>query len=315
MFNLLLALITGVVIGWNFHSFFLELNPNPLKILKDTTTIEEISQTTQVAPTILEEKEVQQAIHLTKAPQNILPKITLDKETNTSISTTVINENFYTLLEKNLFSDAMTLYIDAKGTTHSLYQAALLDYFEDTINTEPQLATEQMIEFQELEPKDRRVEEELLHDMQFGDDYTARAMVLLELIKQKNEVPEAYQFQIPLQKVGEHFTVEVEVNNTPIVLLLDTGASITMVNEAKLPLLTLINENVVLSAVGRKINAQLHEADTFSIGEVELEKFQIVSSTFEQEKADGLLGMNFFKEFKFKIDQQTAILHLSQLEE
>jgi predicted neutral ceramidase superfamily lipid hydrolase len=114
MFNLLLTLITGLVIGWNLHSFFMQLNP---------ANILEISPK-EISPKI---------IH--KVQENIKDIKTIEivevKNKNKIIQKkTPINENFYTLLENNHFYDAMTFYIDAEETILSLYRTALLKYFE-----------------------------------------------------------------------------------------------------------------------------------------------------------------------------------------
>jgi clan AA aspartic protease (TIGR02281 family) len=298
MFNLLLTLITGLVIGWNLHSFFMQLNP---------ANILEISPK-EISPKI---------IH--KVQENIKDIKTIEivevKNKNKIIQKkTPINENFYTLLENNHFYDAMTFYIDAEETILSLYRTALLKYFEKKIKIDPQVAVEQMLELQELEPRDSSIDEEKLQHIEYGANYEEQAIVLLELMKQKIDTKQQeYQYKIPLQKLGEHFTIEVEVDSQALTLLLDTGATLTLVNENKLPSsLSIIKENIVLSTAGGKINAKLQEATLFSIADIQLEKFQIVSSSFEQKNADGLLGMNFFKKFKFKIDQEKAILYLSK---
>ncbi|CAA6816614.1 MAG: Unknown protein [uncultured Sulfurovum sp.] len=316
MFNLLIALITGVLIGWNFHAFYTQLNPP--KILKNDINISKLSQEEIIAEPIPQIEPIPKAVEVIKTlpiAKEVVTEKVVTVEKNISQPAILIGENFYTLLKNNLFSDAMTLYIDAKDTKLSLYRVALLEYFEEKIQTNPQIAIEQMLELHELEPKNLKVNEEQLHDIEYNDNPTEQATELLKLIKQIYEKKPAYKHKIPLQKVGDHYSVEVQINDTTLVLLLDTGATLTMVNESKLPLLTILKENIVLTTAGGKINAQLQEADAFNVGNIELSKFQIVSSAFEQEKADGLLGMNFFKKFKFKIDQEKDILHLSSKEE
>ncbi len=45
---------------------------------------------------------------------------------------------------------------------------------------------------------------------------------------------------------------------------------------------------------------------------LELKEFEFVTTPFKQRSADGLLGMNFFKRFKFKIDQEEGVLYLKK---
>jgi clan AA aspartic protease (TIGR02281 family) len=309
MFNLLLALITGLVIGWNFHSFFMQLNP--ANILKNEINIVQLVKE-EIAPNLTPPKqsiqEIQKNIQIRK--KNI-PE-TLNKEQNISTPPIKKTDNFYDFLQNDLFSDAMSLYVDASESKLLIYQTTLLEYFTIKVENNPQEAVEQMLEVQELEPTHTKINVEVLHEIE-DNDYAEKAKILLNLIKKRINTKEEYRHQLPLKKIGEHFIIEVSINNEPLSLLLDTGATLTMINEEKLSSeLTLIKENIVLNTAGGEINAKLQEATTFSIGEIKLENFQIVSSTFEQKDADGLLGMNFFKKFKFKIDQEKAILFLSE---
>ena len=206
----------------------------------------------------------------------------------------------------------MSLYLDASEIKVPLYQSTLVQYFKDKIKQNPQKASEQMIEFQELEPSHTKINMETLQEIA-EDDYVKKANTLFKLIKEKINKTEEYSHQLPLKKVGEHFTIIVKVNNEPLTLLLDTGATLTIVNEEKLSSLTVLKEHIVLNTVSGEVYAQLQEADTFSIGDIELKNFQIVSSSFGQKEADGLLGMNFFKAFKFKIDQEKKFLYLNKI--
>jgi clan AA aspartic protease (TIGR02281 family) len=319
MFNLLLALITGLVIGWNFHSFFMQLNP-PNILRNQINIVQPIKEeiVSIATPPKLSIHEIKEKIQIVK--KNIPKKV--NKEKNVSnislVSAKIKNiqktDTFYDFLQNDLFSDAMSLYIDASEAKLLFYQPTLLQYFETKVEETPQEALEQMFEFQELEPSERKVNLEILQEIE-DNSYEEKAKILLKLIKEKIDKKQEYQYEISLQKVGEHFTVNVEINNLSLSLLLDTGATLTMVNEEKLSsTLITIEENILLNTAGGEIHAKLQEADTFSVGDIELKKFQIVSSSFEQKEADGLLGMNFFKQFEFKIDQEKALLYLSKKE-
>jgi len=314
MFNLLLALITGLVIGWNFHSFFMQLNPP--NIFKDKINIVQPIKE-EIDPNLIPLKEnIQDIKKNIQIVKNHIPE-KVNKEEN--ISTTKIKnikrtDTFYDFLHNDFFSDAMNIYIDASESKLLFYQSTLLQYFEMKVEGNPQKALEEMLEFQELEPNERKVNIEILHEFD-DNNYVEKAKVLLNLIKEKINNTEEYTHQLPLKKIAEHFIIDIKINNTPLSLLLDTGATLTLINESKLPpLLTILKENIVLNTAGGEVHAKLHEAETLLVGDIELKKFQIVSSSFEQKEADGLLGMNFFKQFRFKIDQEKSILYLSKKE-
>jgi len=381
MFNLLLALISGILIGWSFHAFFMELNnPNILK------------------------NEINISIPIKK--EQPIEALKIKTPTPKELNTTSHIDPFYKLLEKDLFSDAISLYVDASKQRHLLYKNAINDYLNTKSQKDPNEAITQMLEFIELVPEERDIafmllklykqerspkevisfiiklidtataseldnlhsdliktsqnyidelkisqnfqtliaflEEhielgvqssfyiytlaeynvenkkykdaiQLLKEIEFDEYYGEKAKNLLETINNKLLKNREYTDKIPLKKEGDHFTVEVNIDNTPLTLLLDTGATLTMINETKISSLTLIKENITLETAGGDLNAQLQEAKVFSIGNITLKKFQVVSSSFEQTNADGLLGMNFFKEFKFKIDQDEKVLYLSKI--
>ena len=310
MFNLLLALIAGLVIGWNFHAFFMQLSPQ--NILKNDINSNQ-KEKKSVPISIIHKSVIQ------KLPQKVE---TVQKETKThneQLSTlenndTIKSDTFNSLLQDNLFSDAMSLYIDANEAKLLFYQSILIEYFETEVTNNPQKALEEMLEFQEIEPSERRVDMEALNEIE-DNNYQEKSQILLNLIKEEMERNNEYTHEIPLKKLGEHFAVEVNINYQSVTLLLDTGATLTLVDKNRVDsTLNTIKENIVLSTAGGEISAKLKEAEHFSLGDVELEKFQLVVTNFKQNGADGLLGMNFFKKFKFKIDQEEAILYLSELE-
>lgn len=153
----------------------------------------------------------------------------------------------------------------------------------------------------------------LLKEIEFDEEYGERAKELLDKIENNETNKEEYSYKLPLGKEGSHFTIDVTIDDTPLTLLLDTGATLTLINEEKVPSsLTLINDNITLQTAGGEVDAQLKMAQNIKIGDLELNNFKITSSSFTQENADGLLGMNFFQQFKFKIDQDERLLYLSK---
>ncbi|NOZ90224.1 MAG: hypothetical protein GXO60_02940 [Epsilonproteobacteria bacterium] len=119
----------------------------------------------------------------------------------------------------------------------------------------------------------------------------------------------SYQYIIPLVKIGSHYAVNVTVNDIPLVLLLDTGATYTFIDDSVIS--ADIGKEVLLSTAGGDIVANFAKVDSLKIGELELKDFTITLASFSQKNGDGLLGMNFFKQFNFKINQDKNILYLN----
>jgi len=376
MFNLLLTLIIGVIVGWNFHAFFIQLDqPHIL----DT----DISFATS------------SAIDGTSIPSYNSKEIA---EHNNSITT---------LLKNNLFEKALLSYQETNSTLQPIYYNKILEHLTNIYIESPHKAVKHIEEFQRLNPNDttltslllasyektetyskaikivtKKIETAsaekvdlletkllklstdyinklkkkqnseklisflkqhielgiqtpfylyslaehyfqvknhleatpLLKEIEFDYDYGQQAKELLGKIQNENLNESEYTHQLPLNKFGEHYTIDVSVNEVPLKLLLDTGATLTMIHEDKLPILTTINDNIILNTAGGEITAELKEVERFSTGDIELKKFKIVSGKFEDEHSDGLLGMNFFKQFNFQIDQENTLLNLSKKE-
>jgi predicted aspartyl protease len=391
MFNIILALMAGILIGWNFHSFFMALTPP--KILRNDINISQ-----------------PQRLELLKQPVKE-KNVTLYKKT---IQTIDINKtalksipiSFYTLLNNNLFSDAMALYHDDNKKKRTLYRLTLESFFQDKIISNPNEAILQLEEYLAIEPDNKTtklqlieayssvknydqaihlliklidnshsvIEQEklnkkvikisqvyidelnklhnfkqliafleehiehglngsfytfilaehyvkreeyplaikLLKEIEFDEEYGEKAKELLKKIKTKEAEEKEYTHKFSLTKEGEHFLIDVTINETPLTLLLDTGASFTLIDEEKLSSLKLIEEGITLKTASGDIISKLQEAQSFKIEEIELKKFQLITTSFKERKADGLLGMNFFKKFKFKIDQEVGILYLEK---
>jgi clan AA aspartic protease (TIGR02281 family) len=153
---------------------------------------------------------------------------------------------------------------------------------------------------------------ELLQTLKYNELYKERAVALLNYVQLKLEEQEEYPIQIPLIRYGLHFLVKAKVDNIEVTLMLDTGASTTTVNINKVQHLAIIRENVLFNRAAGKIYENIHEAKEFKVGSTTLTDFKVSASHFMGAFKDGLLGMNFLGNFKFKIDQQEAILYLGK---
>jgi len=148
----------------------------------------------------------------------------------------------------------------------------------------------------------------LVYDPEVGN----RASALLQKIEQIHSID--YQVTIPLQRAGEHFLVPLSINgNPPVLLLLDTGASLTLlqVSQAEIDASHALPQ-LSLQTVSGKIDAPLQLADHVKLGSFQLNKIKIALITQSvAPHAQGLLGMNILKHFDFYIDQQAPSLKLS----
>lgn len=379
MFNMTLALVAGILVGWNFHAFFISLNP----------------------PQILRED-----FNLSKKIVPIPLKQTTD-ESNITAKKSLIPITFDHLLNKNQVSEALKKYEKSSEKEKETYRDTLQRFFEDKLYSNAKEATVELHEYLKLEPKNiqthlqlieaykilkeydkalallrkllensnsaieqERLNQEiiksskvyidelnraekfqeliafleeqieyglntafytftlakhyidtkkeypiaikLLKEIEFDEKYGEKAKALLKKIETIQSEIANYTYHFPLIKEGEHFLIAVTIDETPVKLLLDTGASYTLIDEDKLSSLTLLENEIILQTATGEMNSKLQEAQSFRIDELEIKEFKLITSPFKQRSADGLLGMNFFKRFKFKIDQEERVLYLSK---
>ena len=155
---------------------------------------------------------------------------------------------------------------------------------------------------------------ESLVTLEFEEKYKTKTEELLALVAKKIALNEAYTYKIPLEKRGKHFLVQVYMENIPLKLMLDTGASITTVYQEKLKNFTIVRNNVRFSTAGGDVYNHVYNTKSFTVGEIELFNFQVAGSAYYDKGEDGLLGMNFLNRFDFKIDQKEGILYLIKTE-
>jgi predicted aspartyl protease len=153
---------------------------------------------------------------------------------------------------------------------------------------------------------------EVLQLLKYNELYKERAIALLNYVQLKLEEQEEYPIQIPLIRYGLHFLVKAKVDNIEVTLMLDTGASTTTIDIHKIQYLPIIRENVLFHTAAGKLYENIHQAREFKIGSTILTDFSVSASHFTSGFKDGLLGMNFLGNFKFKIDQREAILYLGK---
>ena len=143
-------------------------------------------------------------------------------------------------------------------------------------------------------------------------DYKIKARALLADIEAGLRKPQS----IPLSRQGEHFIVQGQMNNTfNVSLMLDTGASISLLSESAFEELSEYSDVVYikdlnLNTAGGTVTASIYQVAEFSIQNYVVNDFIFAVSPYTSEYNDGLLGMNFLKAFDFHIDQNNGLLIL-----
>jgi clan AA aspartic protease (TIGR02281 family) len=386
IFQISLSLMAGVLIGWNFHIFYIALEPK--KIITD---IKAPKLENKIAQTIIK-KDINKSKPLVQKNKTILID---NNETNSS------QDNFEILLKNGKFDEAMVLYSKASESKLKNYRLILKVYFYDNATKYPKRTIEEILQYIEIEPKSKDIQiylsklyrekkefqkaleilfelkdnheskivdnelnttiesyishlkntkdftqlitfledliarvddkehytlilaqlyidledfeesKKILEDIDDNSIYAKKVKKMFQEIKEKEKELQHYRYVIPLHKMGSQFAIDILIEGTPLTLLLDTGASYTFVNEDKLPSLNLGKE-IFLNTAGGVITAHFAIANSLILGDLELNNFPITVAPFAHKDADGLLGMNFFNQFDFKINQNRGLLYLSE---
>ena len=124
---------------------------------------------------------------------------------------------------------------------------------------------------------------------------------------------------VPLSKIGDHFVVDALLNNNVTArLLIDTGASTTVIKSelidsyfSSIP----IDKKVRFNTANGTTSANLYIFNSLSINGLEVKNILVGGLKLDgMTFADGLLGMNFLKHYRFYIDQNQQELKLIPLE-
>ena len=202
--------------------------------------------------------------------------------------------------------------------------AGLLELYQDLTQLEPGyapyfigLATAQLA----LTDNDAARQSLLLvaQDPEVG----AQARELLERVRvaatepqpSETSAPATEVAGIPLLRSGNHFLVDASLGSQQARLLIDTGASLTMLTPE-----TLKRRGVAAHATGRtgifntangRVSAPIYRLDSLSVGDWQISNLDVGVLELDDPQFDGLLGMNFLGHFQFFIDQNEALLRLS----
>ena len=102
-------------------------------------------------------------------------------------------------------------------------------------------------------------------------------------------------------------------------LLIDTGASVTAISKQYFDNLSnRYKTNYIgrfsIGTAGGSIMASMYQFKALTINHVTVQNLPVVILPMQSiENADGLLGMNFLREFDFKIDQRQAVMFIKKI--
>ena len=121
---------------------------------------------------------------------------------------------------------------------------------------------------------------------------------------------------IGLQKYGDQYVVESSLSGNQVYFLIDTGASTTAISRQKFKALfksvdtKFVGQFNVQTANGT-VRSPMYQFASLEIAKAKVKNINVMVLPLDElGHSDGLLGMNFLREFDFRIDQQNALLHL-----
>jgi clan AA aspartic protease (TIGR02281 family) len=121
---------------------------------------------------------------------------------------------------------------------------------------------------------------------------------------------------IGLQKHGDQYVVESSLSGKQVHFLIDTGASTTAISRQKFKALfnsvdtKFVGQFNVQTANGT-VRSPMYQFASLKIAKATVKNINVMVLPLDAlGHSDGLLGMNFLREFDFRIDQKNAQLHL-----
>ncbi len=151
----------------------------------------------------------------------------------------------------------------------------------------------------------------IIYDPVWGE----RAQAMMEEIEQK--LQESNQVRVPLVRRQEHFLVRADIGGYgTISLLIDTGASLTVLKQSVSRKLGLPEQgapqSILMHTPNGDVVASVLQVDYLRIADLPVRDFRFAVLNMENlPEADGLLGMNYLGRFDFYINQDEAVLYLS----
>ncbi|MDN3653277.1 retropepsin-like aspartic protease [Thalassotalea ponticola] len=148
-------------------------------------------------------------------------------------------------------------------------------------------------------------------------EYLADAQTQYQQLQQRIEQRLRGNEGIPLIADRDHLLVDTTINNALSTrLMIDTGASLTVISERTYAQLTRHTEipahrEMMIRTASGEVEAFSIIVEQFAIGPWQVRDLEVVVMPLtNMTKTDGLLGMNFLRQFVFNIDQQQDLLFL-----
>lgn len=160
-----------------------------------------------------------------------------------------------------------------------------------------------------------------LAQIQNHSHYGAHARRLLIQLEESQTVAATWVEEIPLSVKGGQYAVEATVDpdrngrEATIRLLVDTGAAITAIDASVLSRLgyNLNERSEYFATANGVVQAPVVTLGALSIGQSSVNRLTIGALNFDAQKnIDGLLGMNFLRHFKFRLNQDSQNLELQR---
>ena len=128
----------------------------------------------------------------------------------------------------------------------------------------------------------------------------------------------AAKASIPFEKRGQVVVVEVMLNNTvPVKLVVDTGATYTMISAATAKELSIdpqsAQRTMPFQTANGVIQAPLANLESVIVGGMEMKNLTAaIHDAVPSAQVAGLLGLNFLSNFRLDIDTEKGMLHLER---
>ncbi|MDX1810957.1 MAG: TIGR02281 family clan AA aspartic protease, partial [Gammaproteobacteria bacterium] len=156
----------------------------------------------------------------------------------------------------------------------------------------------------------------ILDELQYVPGYEEKVAQLNETVR--FHIANAMEDITPieLEKFGENYFISAIINHEePVKLLIDTGASMTVISPELAYSLGLMDSEpdrfLDFQTANGKIRAAVVTLENLSVGNYSVGNLAVGVLPFPgNTRIQGLLGMNFLKNYKFYIDQQKQTLEL-----
>ena len=300
-------IILGMVIGWYSHSWYLEsttpANPN-LASTKPQPTPKHINTVSPRLKPVIESAE----------------PITPTKKLSTREQLIALYEQYYAVnadIDPELIKQEINEIVHQETTRYTRENRSqdLLNFFEFLIIQDPSNANYYF-----------KLAETQYHFALFEQALSSLNLVLYDPIvgsqaqtlaaKIQREYDLATQVAVPLERRGEHYIVTAMIGNRGTArLILDTGASLTVLTPSaadRLGLSNLPTQNIRVNTAGGPTDAKLLNVNELNVAGMPVENINISLLSLDwNSEIDGLLGMNYLRNFTFFVDQEDNKLYLT----